>query len=419
MSGRISITACIPYAFYAFVFTLPLQVVNTGIPDIGISRLIGYALILFAMFNPQLCFASPPKGFKLFAAYLVIYSILGSLAALDPDKAWQTPAIITQLTTQIQLLILFWISYNLLRSERRMKGMLSALAFSCIFLSGLLLTGSADGGEHRASVFGENPNILATVLSFGVLALVGLAYGRRINEKKLRILSWVAGPLLLISVVRTGSRGNLLALLLAMLALVIKPHAIRENLKTSFTVLVAITTLAVASYQIEFVRERWERTFEQGDVAGRENIYEAAFEMFLESPVIGWGPVNHYYELGSRLGYLIKDPHNMYLWVLNETGLVGAVLFFGGLLLCWSSAWKGRKTTQGVVPMAMLIYLLIANLKGSGHMDKFFWLVLSYVVAAGNYAALVPHLRRSRNPAQVSIRPGPKGIRQLHPSRTS
>ena len=410
--GRISIAACIPYVYYAFVFTLPLQVVDTGIPGVGFSRLFGYALMLSAMFHPQLCFASPPKAFKLFAAYLVVYSFLGSLVAFDPHKAGQTTAIITQLTTLIQLLILFWISYNLLRSERRMKGTLLALAFSCIFLSGLLMIGSADGGEHRASAFGENPNILATVLSLGVLALVGLAYGRRINEKKLRILSWFAGPLLLILIVRTGSRGNLLALLLAMLALVIKPHAIRENLKTSFMVLVAITTLAFASYQIEFVRERWERTFEEGDVAGRENIYGAAVEMFLDSPIIGWGPVNHYFELGSRLGLLwLRDPHNIYLWILNETGLVGAVLFFGGLWLCWSSAWKARKTTQGVVPMVMLFYLLLANLKGSGHFDKFFWLVLAYAAAAGTHSLVVGYSRRPRNAVSSKRRGGPQRSR--------
>src|SRR5262249_4323972 len=154
-------------------------------------------------------------------------------------------------------------------------------------------------------------------LALGLLSLVGLAYGQRNVATKIRVLCWLTGPLLLISIVRTGSRGNLLALVLALFALVMKPHSLRQNLKAGLMVLLAFITLALASYQIEFIRERWERTYEEGDIAGRDEIYAAAWDMFLEKPVFGWGPVNHLYELGSRLGLTVRDPHNTYLWVMN------------------------------------------------------------------------------------------------------
>ncbi len=407
------------YAYYGFVFTLPLQVINIGISDFGVSKLFGLAVIGLSLTRPKLCFRRPPKAFWFFAAYLAVYVFLGLPFIIDPETTGLGSSVISQLFTQVQLLILFWISYNLLRSDRVKKATLFAIALSCIFITIALTVGGAVGGQAgvessiaqtggglseqlgRESAFGENPNTTATVLALGLLSLVGLAYGQRHAATKMRLLCWLTGPLLLVSIVRTGSRGSLLALVLALFTLVMKPHSLRQNLKAGLLVLLAVITLAMASYHIEFIRERWERTFEEGDVAGRDEIFDAAWDMFLDSPVIGWGPVNHLDELGSRLGLPFRDPHNSYLWVLNETGVLGAIPFFAGLWFCWCCAWRARKSDQGVVPIAMLGFLLLTNLKGSGHMDKFFWVALAYAVAAGSHVTVIYYRYRSRNTAVV------------------
>jgi len=390
------------YAYYGFVFTLPLQVINVGISDFGVSKLSGFALIGLALTRPKLCFRRPPKVFWFFAAYLVVYIFLGLPLIIDVEQKGLASSVISQLLSQVQLLVVFWVSYNFLRSDRVKKATLLAMATSCIFIAVLVTVtgaienqpglGSSDSRvvttetkeQHtRESAFGENPNITATVLALGLLALVGLAYGQRHAQRKFRLLACVTGPLLLLSVVRTGSRGNLIALILALFTLVMKPHNVRQNLKAGLVVVLSVITLVLASYHIEFIRERWERTFEEGDVAGRDEILDAAWEMFLESPIIGWLPVNHLYELGSRLGLTLRDPHNTYLWVMNETGLLGAIPFFAGLWICWRAAWRARKGSQGVIPIAILGYLLLVNFKGTGLLDKFFWVALAYVAAAG------------------------------------
>jgi O-antigen ligase len=394
-------------------------VVDTPIQHFGISKLVGLGLMLVAFTQPHLCFRAPPKAFRLFAGYVAVYVLLGLSTIADPQKTGLAREILIQLSSLIQLLVFFWIANNLLCAERVRRHTLLTLAFSCIVLAGLIAVGAAsDRQGDRASTFGENPNLAAIVFSIGLMALVGLAYGRRSKEKKLLVLAWVAGPLLLVTAVRTGSRGALVALLLALCALVIKPHAIRENLKAAFMVLAAVTILAWASYQIETVRERWERTLEEGDLAGREQIYETAIEMILDSPFVGWGPVYHLYELGYRLGVGHRDPHNLYLWVLGETGILGSVFFFGGLCSCFSSAWKGRKASEGVVPLVMLVFLLVVNLKGS-HMDKFFWLVLAYIVAAGAHRSVGQRWSRSLRRGPVHRFPRTKEITQFCPSLPS
>ena len=144
---------------------------------------------------------------------------------------------------------------------------------------------------------------MASILGVGLLSLVGLAYGRKDMSMKVRLLAWLTSGFLLIAIVQTGARGNLLALILALIALTVKPSAIAERMKTILIALIVIVSLAVASYQIDAVRERWERTYYEGDVAGRQVLLPAAWGMFLEKPIMGWGPVSQSYEMASSDRY--------------------------------------------------------------------------------------------------------------------
>jgi O-antigen ligase len=283
----------------------------------------------------------------------------------------------------------------LLRSEVVKKGTVLTLALSAILLVSLQALGLAESevAQERISAFGENPNTVASVLSVGMLSLVGLAYGRREIDKKVRLLAWLSCGILLISIVRTGSRGDVIALVIGLLIFIMKPDRLWQNIKTGSILLLVIGSLVFVSYQVAPVRERWERTYFEGEVAGRDYISAAAWEMFLEKPIIGWGPVNHYHELGYRIGKPTMDPHNLYLWLMLETGLLGAIPFFSGLMICWIFVWKTRRNSQGVLPLAMLTLLLLVNIKGTGYLDKYFWIVLAYAYASG-VRVTIPRYRR-------------------------
>ena len=122
----------------------------------------------------------------------------------------------------------------------------------------------------------------------------------------------------------------------------------------------------------------------EGDTAGREEIFSNAVEMIMEKPLLGWGPVKPFSELGSRLGGWVRDPHNLYFWLLLEVGLLGALPFLGGLYLCWRRALNGRAGIHGRLPMALMLFVLIINLKGSYHTGKLFWIILAYAAASGS-----------------------------------
>jgi O-antigen ligase len=381
----------IRYAYYAFVVSLPFEMADVEVAGglLTLSKFLGYLFVILTLLQPSLCFKKPPKAVWYFVAYLVIcIAVFFLLQAQPGDEVLKS--FLSTFFSRVQKLVLFWISYNLMREENVVKGTLLSLSISVVALTLLQLAGLAgEAVKDRSTVFDANPNGVAVVLSIGLLALFGLAYGRQIADWKIRLTFWAMSALIGLSIVRTGSRGAIIALALSFGILIFKPGAIKIKFKMAVFGLAAVILLGIFSYQVDSVRKRWEDTLIEGKVAGRDVIYTEALGMFLERPIFGWGPVTHFWELGSRVGRPARDPHNTYLWMLTEVGLIGSIPFFVGLWLCWHEAWKARFSIQGIAPVMMVSFALMINMKGSWHNAKLFWLVLAYALASSAYATSV------------------------------
>ncbi|RMF84031.1 MAG: O-antigen ligase domain-containing protein [Nitrospinota bacterium] len=395
----------IRYVYYAFVFSIPFEAVDASFLSMGrgqftIAKMLGYLFIVGTLLQPRICYNFPPKAFWGFASYLYVYMILGLLQ--DPVF---TGAILSRLFMLVQMLVLFWLSYNMMRHEQVSRGTLWMLATSCILLALFQVAGTTSSlvGHGRISASGVNPNTFSSVLSLGLLSLIGLTYGQGKTSLRFRLLTWGGLGLLGFIIVLTGSRGAIIALMTGFLAFLLKAKEIRHWLQThvrgsrwkiSLIIAVGLLFLIGFSYFYEPARARWEKTINEGSMAGRERIWPAAWSMFLDKPLTGWGPVNHWYELGSRLGLRVRDPHSLYLSMLTETGLLGALPFFAGLWLCWCAAWKGRGGSQGVLPIAILLALLVINVKGTWFNQKLFWIGLAYAAASGSSVSPFPRLQK-------------------------
>jgi O-antigen ligase len=381
------------YAYYAFVFSLPFEMAEVEVAGglLTLSKFLGYLFVILTLLQPSLCLKKPPKVVWYFATYLIICAIAGFfLVQAQPGDEELPKLLLSRFFSQAQILVFFWISYNLMHEEIVVKGTLISISASVVVLTLLQfagLTGDMEGS--RATAFDANPNNVAVVFSIGLLSLFGLAYGRRFPDWKMRLTFWATSALIVLSIVRTGSRGTIIALALSFGILIFKEGDIALKFKMAIFGLAAVILLGIFSYQVDAVRRRWEQTLLDGSLAGRDVIYTEAVGMFLEKPIFGWGPVNHFYELGSRVGRLRRNPHNTYLWMLTEVGLIGSIPFFVGLWVCWHEAWKARFSIQGIAPVMMLSFLLMINMKGSWHNNKLFWLVLAYALASSTYATAV------------------------------
>jgi O-antigen ligase len=85
-----------------------------------------------------------------------------------------------------------------------------------------------------------------------------------------------------------------------------------------------------------------DRLQESGPVDFREAVYTGGWQMFLEKPLAGWGINQMPAELASHVsGYEERElyPHNTYLELLVEHGVIGLALY---LWLMWE-LWELRK----------------------------------------------------------------------------
>jgi O-antigen ligase len=380
--GQLAPKRIIRYAFYLFVFCLPFEGAIGGLSHIG------FILAGSTVCQPKLFLKPLPKAFWCFVIYLFVVAVLGLAMTLDNQQDSEyTSGLITQLFRLSQLLVFFFIAYTLMTFESIAKRSLLIFAFSCVLLAILQFAGVIATEDHgRVTVYDFNPNVTALLLSVGLIYFLGVLHGERDASMKLRLLVWLSSAVLLIPIVRTGSRGGAVALILAVIVLVVKPGSIPQKAKMAFMVVAVVAALGWATFQIEAVRNRWENTYYKGDVASRDILFPVAWQMFLERPITGWGPVNHYWEMNIRTADPDGgDPHNLYLWVLKETGLLGAFPLFVGLWLCWRSTWRARRSSHGTVALALLLLMLVQNLKGTYLFFKIFWFVLAYAAASGTY----------------------------------
>ena len=121
---------------------------------------------------------------------------------------------------------------------------------------------------------------------------------------------------------------------------------------------------------------RWQQAYE-GDTANRQNIYPAAVDMITERPIFGWQPVVASYELGKRLTNVARrgSAHNLWLQLLTESGIVGAIPFLVALWLYAWAAWKARIGRLGMLPLALLVTFLATSIAHAGLTSKLNWLI--------------------------------------------
>jgi O-antigen ligase len=148
---------------------------------------------------------------------------------------------------------------------------------------------------------------------------------------------------------------------------------------------------------------RWEATIYDQNTAGRDIIMVETVKLIQERPIIGYGPVTAEYALGASLGLPFRGTHNLWLNVLLQDGVIGAIPYVIGVLLCLGSAWRSRRGEAGVLPLSLIAVVMVANLSVVWDNQKVHWLVLALALASGtriiSWAGKQPR-QSDHNPAE-------------------
>jgi O-antigen ligase len=377
-------------AFYTFIASVAFEIPNRTIP-MEVPTLMGAVFLLTTVLQPGLCYERLPMAFWWFLAYLGVFAASLLVNGLENGER------VVELSLHlIQGGMIFLAAFNLMRREEIARRALGTLVVASLLSAALPFLGVGrtakvvwTGGE-RLTAFGQNPNQRALILTGGLLALFGLVYGPRRRSAALRLAGVPAAALLLVGLVHTGSRGGTLATLVGLATFALAPG--RRRFKNLGIMLVGMGSLVWVVSTSEVMRNRLHPTAGVEALAGRERIFPALLQMFVERPALGWGPINNQYELAIRLNerhYASRDAHNLVLELMTSVGVAGTLAFVIGLALCALAAWRGRRGPIGVLPLAMLVAQLTANMSSTFLANKLFWVVLGFAVAAGSTTAEV------------------------------
>jgi O-antigen ligase len=391
-------------AFYVFIFSLLFEWPDRPIP-MEIPTLIGFIYLAFTLLQPKVCYRRVPKALCFYAVYICYFALLCGFVRRQGDA-------ITILTLLVQIFFLMWSGYNLMRYERIVKTALVTLVASCSVISVMQLSGVATtlwdvyGVFPRASVLGQNPNNMANNISLGLVALMGFAFGR---NKTSPWAKYVAAPLAVImvgAIFHTGSRGALIAFGVSFAAFAIRGKTLWAKAKSLIIVLAVLGGLVLAAMQTPSLVSRYKETIYGKNMAGREDIFPTALDMFKDKPFIGWGPVDNMYELGRRVRYIYGDAagskesvdtHNMFLEVMTSMGLFGTVPLLIYILLCLLAALRARHGSQGALPIVMVVTFIMINMSGNWIASKLNWLMMAYALASASFLFVVsPRLAAPR-----------------------
>jgi O-antigen ligase len=381
------IPLAIRWSFLLFAFSLPFQGTGfTFMSGSSLARISGLLFFAFYFFyyNPlseKRSFPPVSGAMWWFGGYILIYALNGFLVAEEFYPEW-----FSGLITLIQLMVLFWCTSGVLDNETIARSFLFTYALAAfIFAAGMIVgiqTFSVTSvGSDRMTALGHDPNAVAKLMAMAAVILIGLYLNTSFKHVIGKILLILSVPVVLLAMVQTGSRGGTLAFMIG--CLVYSLPFLKSRRKWTAIVLVALFTSVVLYFAVTSPAffERLEAGY-HGNLAGRDLIFPVSLEMILERPLFGWRPAELWYEIASRSGWRgLSDAHNLYLHLLLEVGLVGALPFFIGFCLCGIAAWKARSGRLGLIPAALLVTLLVANMSVTGLYNKELWLIFALGVA--------------------------------------
>jgi O-antigen ligase len=263
----------------------------------------------------------------------------------------------------LRFIVFLFLVTNQIRTRHDLNILMAILVLNGLIYAGSgvfeILTQGYEPGS-RLMILGENENGAGAIF---LLTLLGGLWSAMQSSKKWSILSKfiVAGGItvVLILTLMTGSRGSALSILVAFLMfLMFRPTRFWGVLG----IILIIIGLFVAPFLFNTTINRFISYDGSTPLGGREILWDAAWRLILDHPIIGVGIGNSEYIVSQYLGILPSDVmnspsvHNPLLSIWSELGFVGIILYLGILLSALWSLIRGYQNYLGNHAEWMLPY---------------------------------------------------------------
>ena len=344
------------------------------------------------------------------AAGLVVWALASSLWAQDQDIA------ISSALRLSQGVVLLFVIYSALREPKHFRWLLGAYVGGTLIAAAFGLASLGSTGSERLGGSNTNPNELAAAVLPAILVCAFVFLGERRP-----IVKWatsVAGSVLLLALLMTGSRGGLVGLAVALVAAVLAAGPARFKIVAATLVIVGVGVVYYTTYAPEDYVDRLAKVRTDGGT-GRSDLWEVAVVAANDRPLTGVGAGNfpvvearyatHDVDI-ARIDLVLdktKVVHNMYLSVLSELGVVGLALFLCLVVGAIASIVRALRRLRGSDwPFQLLVRgflvgvvaILVAYTFATAEYEKQLWLLLGSALALPAIAARAPGAQRLPNP---------------------
>jgi hypothetical protein len=194
-------------------------------------------------------------------------------------------------------------------------------------------------------------------------------------------------------VLATGSRGALVALGFALVAVAIFMPVARLRLVAALVVAAGVIAIPLFAGQTEEAEHR--------DVAGRRTAALVAVAMFEDHPVVGVGPgrfQDHFRDYSRLIGNeerLQLESHSLPLQIAAEEGLVGILAWFtaGAAMLTFALRRGAWNWLLGRAILFSIATYMVAGLFLHGSLLKVLWILVGLCFA---FAGALPEQSQRR-----------------------
>lgn len=177
---------------------------------------------------------------------------------------------------------------------------------------------------YHGSIVLFNTQLDPNFVGIPLVAASVLVFNKLLCKSK-RILNIFFYITLVIAIVYTASRGNMLSFIISN-ALLIFIYMTKNNvaihIKIAWIIITVVAFFYLSNYLSILLPEQWGRmsTFNERSDNGRFELWKRAIEEWKMHPVLGSG-------FGSMYRIYGKATHNTYFQLLSETGTLGMALF--------------------------------------------------------------------------------------------
>ena len=286
------------------------------------------------------------------------------------------------------IVLLFYLTIQLVDNEKKLKVLFGVLLFCGLFLTyqmhfrrSYIIEYIGDQQFYRESLARLNINFgQPNYLGFMMVIMCCIALSMAIYSERvlLKVMFLSLCPIFIYTLMRTASRGATLSLLSVLLLFWLKSK--RKILSLIIFALVLITIMPYAHKYFPNYFDRME-TFDKREedisISQREELWKMGLSFIEENPVFGIG-------IGNFRTMAPNDPHNSYIQIASELGIVGFLIWMVFLCSGWINLFllkRNMKKRDFIyyaamgIEISLIAYCVQSLTSGIGHREIVYFFI--------------------------------------------